>query len=391
MRIKLGHGIDGNTPQKMYSTIGEKEVGPIGFLAILETQCGIATVPDSTTTRIIQYLACIKESDNPNRFFHQSFAVDQFNVARTLLQWRDSWYEAGWHGEFGGEVSLRLQDMADIEQSAKNSVSNGLGERLQNILLMLKNQKTQIEEVCLLDELESFSPLWQQILNHFNVTIKAPLKASANQGTDLSILQNSLQNLSAQSLGKNTDGSVNKLKLAGDNSFVVIKARSKAVSARLMSQWLSKDALNQQDKTVALLASQSGNEMDDAFEAVDLPRLGFEGLSPWRPVLQVLPITLDLLWAPLNPEILLQFLMHPVGPLVGRVRKPLANVVAQSPGIGGEQWQAKLAELLEKEKNKESFVEKEFKQLKAEIKYCFDSELYNPDEGMPIEVAKQRL
>ena len=189
---------------------------------------------------------------------------------------------------------------------------------------------------------------------------------------------------------KGTDGSVNKLKLAGDNSFVVIKARSKAVSARLMSQWLAKDSLNQQDKTIALLASQSGNEIDDALEAVDLSRLGFEGLSPWRPVLQVLPITLDLLWAPLNPEILLQFLMHPVGPLVARIRKPLANIVAQSPGIGGEQWQTKLAELLDKEKKREHFTEKEFKQLKADIKYWFDSERYNPNEGLPIEVAKQR-
>jgi len=390
MRIKLGLGLDGMKPKRIQSTVGEKEVGPIGFLTILETQCGIAAVADSTTTRIIQYLACLQELDNPNRFYHQSFAVDQFNVARTLLLWRDSWYEAGWSGQLEGEVSLRLKDMADIEQSAKEVVGNGLGERLQNILSALNNQKTQVEEVCLLDELESFSPLWQKILKHFTVTTEVALKPSAKQRSDLSLLQNSLQQLSTQSLAKGDDGSVNKIKLAGDNSFVVIKARSKAVSARLISQWLAKESEHLHDKTVALLASQSGGEIDEALEAVDLPRLGFESLSPWRPVLQVLPITLDLLWAPLNPEILLQFLMHPVGPLVARIRKPLANIVAQSPGINGEQWQAKLAELLEKEKTREYFNEKDFKQLKADIEYWFNSERFDPNEGLDIEVAKQR-
>ena len=390
MRIKLGLGLDGMKPKRIQSTLGEKEVGPIGFLTILETQCGIATVADSTTTRIIQYLACLEEMNTSNRFYQQSFIVDQFNVARTLLQWRDSWYEAGWNGQFEGDVSLRLQDMADIEQLAKERVSNGLGERLQHVLSSLNHQKTQVEQVCLFDSLESFSPLWQQILKHFTVTTEEALKSSAKQGSDLSLLQNSLQQLSTQSLAKGDDGSVNKIKLAGDNSFVVIKARSKAVSARLISQWLTKESESLQDKTVALLASQSGGEIDEALEAVDLPRLGFESSSPWRPVLQVLPIALDLLWAPLNPEILLQFLMHPVGPLIARIRKPLANIVAQSPGIGGEQWQVKLAELLEKEKLRECFTEKDFKQLQAEIKYWFDSERYEPHNGLPIEVAKQR-
>jgi len=259
VRIKLGAGLDGMKPKRIHSTLGEKEVGLVGFLSILETQCGDSPVTDSTTTRIIQYLACLKASDNPDRFYHRSFAVDQFNVARTLLQWRDSWYEAGWKGKFEGDVSQRLQDMADIEQSAKGFVSHGLGERLQNILLRIKSQKTQIERVYLLDTLETFSPLWQQVLQHFEVekivALKPSAKTSAKKVSDLSVLQNSLQQLSSQSLSKGKDASVNKIKLASDSSFVVIKARSKAVSARLISQWLAKESENLQDKTVALLSS----------------------------------------------------------------------------------------------------------------------------------------
>jgi len=390
MRIKLGHGLDGSKPQRMHSTIGEKEVGTMGFLSILETQCGVAAISESTTTRIIQYMSCLKTLDTADRFYHQSFLVDEFNVARTLLQWRDSWYESGWNGQLDKKVTGRLQDMADLEQLAKGNVSAGVGERLQAILLKLKSQSTQIEQVNLLDPLDSFSPLWQQILKHFDVTQQSALKPAAKQKTDLARLQNSLIQLSTESLAKDKQGSVKKTKLHGDNSFVVIKARSKAVSSRLITQWLSKNTHTLQHKTTALLSSSAGTDIDDALEAVDLPRLGFDSPSPWRPVLQVLPITLDLLWAPLDPEILLQFLMHPVGPLVGRIRKPLANIVAQAPGIGGKQWQKELGKSLEKEQNRDDFSEKNFKQLQADIQYWFDSERYDPKTGLPIEIAKQR-
>ena len=69
MRIKLGLGLDGTKPKRMISTLGEKEVGTLGFLSILETQCGIAAVTESTTTRIIQYMACLKLLDTPKCFF----------------------------------------------------------------------------------------------------------------------------------------------------------------------------------------------------------------------------------------------------------------------------------------------------------------------------------
>ena len=390
MRIKLGHGLDGSKPQRIDSSIGEKEVGTMGFLSILETQCGVAAVTESSTTRIIQYMACLKELDTPDRFYHPSFLVDEFNVARTLLQWRDSWYESGWNGQLDKKVTHRLQDMADLEQLAKGNVGAGVGERLQTLLLKLKIQTTQVEQVNLLDPLGSFSPLWQQILEHFKVTQQPDLKIAAKQTSDLTRLQNSLIQLSTESLAKDKQGSVKKIQLVGDNSFVVIKAKSKAVSSRLITQWLAKNVDTLQEKTTAVLTSSAGTEIDDALEAVDLPRLGFDSPSPWRPVLQVLPITLDLLWAPLDPEILLQFLMHPVGPLVGRIRKPLANIVAQAPGIGGKEWQEKLTELLEKEQNRENFSEKNFKQLQTDIQYWFDSERYAPQIGLPIDIAKQR-
>lgn len=391
MKINLGLGLDGMKPKRMQSTIGEKEVGFMGFLSILETQCGIAPVVDSPTTRIIQYLACLKAFDNPSRFYHQSFAVDQFNVAKTLLHWRDSWYEGGWNGLFSSLASSRLQDLADVEQLALEKVSFGFGQRQQAVLAKLKTQRTQIKQVVLLDSLAVLSPLWQQILGAFEVVEQPVLLVPSKSDNDLSRLQNTLSQLASENLSKGEGGSIKKTQLKGDDSFVVVKAQSKAISARLISQWLAGQAQENQEKTVALLTGSEGVELDDALAAVDLPRLGFVKTSPWRPVLQVLPIALELLWEPLNPEVLLQLLMHPVGLLPGRIRHPLANVVAGAPGIGGEQWQQTLIELLEKEQARDDYNEERYKQLQADLDYWFCSDRYTPEKGLPLDVAKQRI
>ncbi len=391
MQIRLGYGLDGMKPKRMHSTIGEKEVGPAGFLSILETQCGIAPVTDSPTTRIIQYLGCLKACDSPGRFYHHSFAIDQFNVAKTLLQWRDSWYEAGWNGLFSSEISSRLADMADVEQLTAEKVSFGFGQRQQTILARLKTQKTQIEHVILLDRFVDFSPLWQQILQSFDVTEQPVLLPPTPSNNDLYRLQSTLAQLASENLNKGEDGAINKTKLAGDHSFVVVKARSKAISARLVSQWLAAQAAQNQEKTVAVLTGSDGVDMDDALSAVGLPRLGFEKTSPWRPVLQVLPIALELLWEPLSPDMLLQFLMHPVGLLPGRIRHPLADVVANTPGIGGEQWRETLNGLLEKEKEREDYSDERYKQLQTDLDYWFASARYTPEAGLPIDIAKQRI
>ncbi len=395
MKILFGLGLDGMQPRLKISTLGSKEVGPLGMLSLLETQCGIAPAIESSTTRIIQYLGCLIACDHETRFYHRSFAVDQFNVAKTLLYWRDSWYEFGWDGQFvpsRGAVSERFVDLAEVESLAKIHVSLGFGERLQRVLAQLAVQSTQIQHITLLDPLTDFSPLWQQVLQHFPLTETAELTPSSSRTeNDLSRVQHTLLQLNTECLSKQPNGAVAKVSLQGDASFRVLKAHSKAISARLIAHWLQQQSTALQTDSVAILAGVDGYQLDDAFSAVDLPRLGFEHTSPWRPVLQILPIALALLWEPLNPETLLQFLMHPVGLLPKRIRYPLAEVVAVAPGIGGEQWQQKLSNLLNIEPERENYTESGFKQLKEDLTYWFSSERYTPANGMPLEIALQRI
>ena len=392
MKITLGLGLDSKKTTATLSSMGDKSVGPLGFLTILETQCGIPSVPESPTARIIQYMSCLKESDNGQRFYSASFTVDPFNVAKTLLAWRDTWYEAGWKGQFTESVSVRLQDLAVVEQSAINKVSLSYGQRLQHVLAVLETQKTQVEEVLLLDVFDNFSPLWQAILQKFKLTTQVVELTGCVHANDLSVVQKTLKQLQAQNLPKDADGSIIKAALSGnDNSFVVLKAKSKALSAQVVSQSLAKAAPQFKGNSIVVLTSDEGMQLDDALDTVGLPRLGFEHLSALRPVLQVLPISLELLWAPLNVQALLQFLTHPMGVISARVRFQLAKVVASKPGLGSAEWDAKLAAILANEQAREDFNQKRFNKLRANLKYWFSPERYLPEHGLPISVARKRI
>ena len=90
------------------------------------------------------------EASSPDRFFHRSFEIDPVNVARTLLDWREQWYEAGWDGTFPDDAPARLADMAAVEAIAKGRVPPTHGERLQRIAEVLKERRTQFERVELL-------------------------------------------------------------------------------------------------------------------------------------------------------------------------------------------------------------------------------------------------
>ena len=145
IKVTLALKADGALPELQPDTMGEVTVGPHGFLNLLETQLGIPSPDVSFTSRLIQYLGCIDQLDHPGAFYHASWEADPFSVARTLLQWRDQWYEAGWTGTFESGAADKLADMAAIEELAKDAVEPDLGQRIQRILQLLPDNPIAIE------------------------------------------------------------------------------------------------------------------------------------------------------------------------------------------------------------------------------------------------------
>ena len=140
--IEVGKDLDGAICQLPKSALGHLVGGPSRLLMWLESQLGLELPEISFTSRMIRYLSCLQELDGPDRFYHESLEQDEFGVARTLLQWRDTWSEAGWRGgDVGDDGTPRLVDMQDIEKLALDRVPVGLGQRVPRVLFELEKQR----------------------------------------------------------------------------------------------------------------------------------------------------------------------------------------------------------------------------------------------------------
>lgn len=382
VRITLGKEHDGALAVVPQSAIGELTCGPAGLLSWLESQLGLKLPEASFTSRMVRYLDCLKR-EATGSFYEQSLAQDEFATARTLLQWRDTWYEAGWRGQsFPEDAPTRLRDLASVEQHAQSILPPGTGQRLQRVIDALSSVNLDVS-VVVLDPPEAFAGCWRQLLDALGAEFSPlALEPTADAGTDLAGLQRALIAASASS---------EKLKLAADGTFLVLRDGS----AQLSAPWIARyaHAHNTEQCSVALLASAHATTFDDALTEAGQPRLGFANRSFWRPVFQVLPLSLELCWRPLDPSVLLQFLTHPMGPIRSRIRRPLAEIAASMPGIGSDAWVEARESALDRAVEDEPMDSRDAKrrELEAEVDFWLNSERFDAAAGAPIDFLLQRV
>ena len=385
MRIVFGRHLDGLHPAAPRNAAGEATLGPKGLLQVLETQLGLPTPKTHPSEAPFSYLQCLREASAPDRFFHRSLEIDPVNVARTLLDWRAQWYEAGWDGTFPADASARLADMAVVEAIAGNRVPPTDGQRLQRVTETLADRRTQIERIELHTPLEDLPYRWQQVLRALPC-IPAPgleLTATGPHGSDLARVQRRLLSMA----DRDGDSSAEREPLQGDGSLVVVKSASKDLSADAIAEFLLESG---GIGRTLLVAEVDGIVLDNALERAGLPRCGFRHYTRFRSATQVLKLALALLWKPVDPHRMLQFLLHSSGPLPRWVRWRLADAVAASPGIGGPAWIHAIERIAENQRERFEAGEDEVAQLRSDIAFWLEAERYDADNGAPLETLLER-
>jgi len=100
-----------------------------------------------------------------------------------------------------------------------------------------------------------------------------------------------------------------------------------------------------------------------------------------------LALALRLRWEPVDPCELLEFLMHPIGPMSSGLRAKLARVVAEFPGIGGTEWNRVIAEhrgfLKQKFANDATALRKGLESLDADLVDWINLKRFDPLAGAP--------
>ncbi|MDE0178640.1 MAG: PD-(D/E)XK nuclease family protein [Gammaproteobacteria bacterium] len=360
MRVRFGLLRDALEPSHPRTSVGEITVGPQGLLGLLESDLGIPSVAAHPSEAIAAYRDCLAECDDWVRFYHRSFGVDPVGVARTLNDWRQQWYLHGWDGRFPVDAHGRLGDMAAVESLATERVPAGVGQRLGAVLGLLDKRHTQIREVELLDDPDDLPLLWRRVLERFDCSTTPANTGCAPWDSDLG----KLQALLTRNLARPLDG---------DGSLIIVRAFSRDVTAQATAEMLRE--LDDPSRAV-VVASRDGIIVDNALQRVGLPRAGFQHYSPFRAANQVLKLAFALIWQPLDPHRLLQFLIHPVNPLPWRVRGRLAEAVAAQPGIGGPAWQEAMAKIADDQT--------------VGVEFWTTPKRYDASQGAPVEVLHER-
>ena len=387
IQVRLGLHLDGQHGEAFQASLDCLTTGPLGMLNMLETQLGLLRKDVSNAERVLQYREVLKKLATPQRFYHQSFAVDELGTAATLLNWRDQWHLHGWNADTPASLSAcgnaRLSDMAAVEAQVCNTLAPCVGERLALVLESLQSRQLRMGAVQLCESLDWWPLAWRRVLSLLSPVHHSVDKATATLGTMLAEIQQSL-------LALNNQGSTPKIRWRDDGSVAVLQAESPLLSANwIAAQLNSLDAADTGSSDQYLLCSSDAALLDEVIASAHLPRQGFKESSPFRPALQVLPMVLGQLWNPADIYGLLKFLTHPICPVPFIARQPLAEMLARTPGIGsGPAWDETLQKI---QAACDADPEADWTLVRERIRVWIEHPRFDPSSGIPLDALKDRL
>ena len=131
-------------------------------------------------------------------------------------------------------------------------------------------------------------------------------------------------------------------KVKGDGSLLKIEAKTLMEAAEATAACLAALLKNRNPQSVVLIRdgdSRTSLVLETALRRYDLSSAGLTLESSHRPATQILPLFLGLAWAPVDPDLLLQFLTLPSSPIPAIARQSLRRALSGTPGFASRAWQ----------------------------------------------------
>ncbi|WP_158678057.1 hypothetical protein [Corynebacterium camporealensis] len=119
MRIDFGWEFDGTAWDSSGDSFGRLVCGPRELTQLLATRLGVAGPSPTPALRIASYRAAARRAIEAGQgdWFADSFELNSWAIASTMLRWRDFLIEYGWTPQ--ANASLELTGVAvDIQQQA---------------------------------------------------------------------------------------------------------------------------------------------------------------------------------------------------------------------------------------------------------------------------------
>jgi len=304
--------------------------GPDVLLRWLEAQLGLLEERPQHVSRIAEYAAALDAV--PEALFSPSLTADRWGTAVELLSRRDELRLAGWDETDSPGLPPLIRDMVRAVQARPVRTADEGGRLLRVLEALDRGQQLPPHRCILQDPTDRWPRRWRSVLERLTTE---PASTTAPQGAPETAL-----------------GAVQRLILEGstapirsDVSLRWLRSRSTLAACEAVAVALAaeRDRLSQTvvccgDDRVALC-------LDGCLAHLALPTLGASLRTLAHPVLQVLPLALRLCWEPVDPALLLDFLLLPVGPIPRRAARVLAEALAEQPGLGSMAWDRAVEEL----------------------------------------------
>lgn len=317
--------------------------GPNTLLSWLETQLGLRTQGAHRANRITEFANLLDKANDA--LFATSFGIDRWATAGELLDRLDELGISGWEGGENDSMPRLVRDLARATSGAKLEFPS-VANRLQRVLSALDEGQTLPEHECnLLDRAELWPAMWQKVLERLNCRSAAVLEASGRLGTSLRSAQDAVRGIS-------------RATIAADETLRHVVTRSEAAACEYVGNTLAISSDVLADTVIYCANEQLALRLDACLHRVGLPTMGASIVSPAQPLLQVLPLVMNLCWEPVDPQALLDFLSLPVKPILPSVARKLAGALVDQPGLGSRSWDAAVEEVCSAEWDKEGKIRK---------------------------------
>ena len=380
MHVTFGMALDGADWSESDASLGQVRVGPAGLLDLLETRLGLGGLQAHPARRIDAYMARLQAVAHHGAWFEASMEADPWSTARQLLAWRDELVEGGWDGRTGSEASPRLASLALVERAPGPELRPGPADRLRSVLELLSNGlHPGIDRVQLADAASLLPPAWRAVMDQLSAAglrVEKLDAAPAWTGTsNLAVVQSEMHGVPRGGIDPAKD----------DDSLLLLAAHDEWAAAEAMALWL-RGGPDPSDFT--LICSSDSGILDQALARHGLPVIGRSEASPWRGVLQVLPLVLANAWSPLDVRVLAELLSIPSGPVPGWAAARLLRALTREPGVGGGEWTRALddierrkARYLEEDGN--SRPEEEARRFRSRLDELLATRRFPRDPGIP--------
>jgi RecB family exonuclease len=366
LRIRLSPGVV--RPHWRRSYLNDYCGGPETLLAWLETQLGLPVARIHQASRISEFAAALDTANHP--LFAESLKADRWATAAELLSRRDELLLSGWDEADSETHPVLVRALARVV-AGRTFQFPGEAERLKRVVDTLDAGQILPPHRCLLHGgKEAWPPVWQKVLARMNVAGAPDQIAHAPKDSALMRAQSFLLG------GARTD-------VGPDATFRHVRTRSEAAAVEFIVSALAKSPGKISTTVVCCEDDELALRLDACLSRLGLPTTGASAWSRAHPVLQVLPLSLALCWAPVDPQVLLGFLTLPVLPIPREAAAKLANALTREPGLGSGEWEQALAELCSEAADPEG-------KLRERLDEWFQGERTSRGSEMPSRLIRTR-